>query len=83
VGSVASRSITTQETIYIRLLDEGVDVWRPVSAMREEDGPNVVLDQQVPHGEVWEFPPCTHVRCEKRDFADGITGQLTAVSAVD
>ena len=28
----------TTVTVYVELLDEGVDVWRPVDAERENDG---------------------------------------------
>jgi len=28
--------------VYVRLLDEGVDVWRPVDAIELSDGPTLV-----------------------------------------
>lgn len=51
------------ETIYMYLLDEGVDVWRPVQA--EKFGPELyrVLGP-VPEEEVWQFPPGSIVRVQ-------------------
>jgi hypothetical protein len=44
-------------TIYVRLLDEGVDVWRPVRA--EPLGGNLyrLAATPVPDTETWEFSP--------------------------
>jgi hypothetical protein len=33
------------ETIYVALLDEGVDVWRPVKARRLPSGVYLILEQ--------------------------------------
>jgi hypothetical protein len=57
-------------TIYVELIDEGVDVWRPVEATAEVDG-TFRLPDHAPEGEVWQFPPGTVVRCELRQLADG------------
>ncbi|NUN04476.1 MAG: hypothetical protein HUU57_01830 [Bdellovibrio sp.] len=53
------------QTIYVKLLDEGVDVWRPVLA---ENGPDANSFLILPHptnqmssGEEWEFKPCSRV----------------------
>jgi hypothetical protein len=56
-------------TIYIALIDEGVDVWRPVEAREDIDG-TFRLPDQAPAGELWQFPPGSIVRCE-RQLADG------------
>ena len=53
------------ETIYVRLVDEGIDVWRPVLA-RRGSSPNSFLILSDPHnitppGENWEFSPGSHV----------------------
>lgn len=43
-------------TIYVALLDEGVDVWRPVDG--ELVGPNLYrVAGPVPEGERWQFAP--------------------------
>jgi hypothetical protein len=57
----------TTETVYVELLDEGVDVWRPVEATREDDDV-VRLPNHAPIGEHWAFPPGSRVRCEERDI---------------
>jgi hypothetical protein len=59
----ASPAVT--QTVYVELLDEGVDVWRPVEA--ESDGDAVVrLPDHAPEGEQWAFPPGSRVRWEQR-----------------
>jgi hypothetical protein len=67
-------------TIYIQLLDEDVDVWRPVTAIREDDDSYRLRDQQ-PHDETWAFPPGSRVRCEHRTIPG--TTELVASSFVD
>ena len=68
-SKMSSRAIT----IYIYLLDEGTDTWRPTQAIDLGNGRYKVL----PTGnydledEVWEFLPGTIVRCEPRAFRDG------------
>ena len=52
-------------TIYIPLLNEGVDVWRPAPAISLGNDIFQVLktaDYDVA-GEDWQFPPGTSVRC--------------------
>jgi hypothetical protein len=65
-----SEGFAAMTTILVRLLEESVDVWRPVCA---EVLPGDVYEIQgpVPEGEVWEFPPGTRVRCEGREFDSG------------
>lgn len=53
------------ETIYIRLVDEGIDVWRPVTA-KKGSMPNSFFILPAPHniippGESWEFSPGSYV----------------------
>jgi hypothetical protein len=57
-------------TIYVELLDEGVDVWRPVTATPEREGVYRLPDEP-PVDEAWAFAPGSLVRCEHRAFADG------------
>jgi hypothetical protein len=66
------------ETIYLALLNEGVDVWRPIDARCEGDLYRIV--DSVPESEPWAFGPGTLVRCELRELADGPA--LVAVEAV-
>lgn len=63
-------------TIYVQLLGEDVDVWRPVEAEEQADGA-FRLSAAAPEGETWEFPPESLVRCEER------AGNLVAVSLAE
>ena len=59
-----------EQTVYVELLDEGVDSWRPVRAMKE--GPGVFrLHGEPPDDERWAFEPGSLVRCEQRQLSDG------------
>jgi hypothetical protein len=66
------------ETIYIALLDEGVDVWRPVAAERE--GAFFRVADSPPEDEKWAFGFGALVRCEQRELSEGPV--LVAVEAV-
>lgn len=46
-----------EHSIYVKLLDEGTDVWRPVRAERAGAETYQIIDQEVPEDEVWEFAP--------------------------
>ena len=59
-------------TIYVRLTNEVINVWRPVLA--EDIGSasyRLTLDQAVPQDEVWEFLPGQGVKVEKRELSEG------------
>jgi hypothetical protein len=64
-----------RQTIYVRLLEENVDVWRPVEAEPQADGA-FLLPAHAPPDEVWEFPPGSLVECEGR------SGNFTASKLV-
>jgi hypothetical protein len=66
--------------VYVALLDEGVEVWRPVDAAQVA-GDEYKLSGPIPEGEVWEFQPDEVVRCRERMFSDG-TIALVAVARV-
>jgi len=70
---LSSTKPSPRERIYVRLLDEGVDVWRPVDATRV--GTNlfsVVAGQPYDReAERWEFEPGAIVRCFVRDLEGG------------
>jgi hypothetical protein len=62
--------MSKRDTIYVALLDEGIDVWRPVEARRLSPDTYLIVDQDYdPRSETWEFEPGTVVRCrtESRD----------------
>lgn len=69
-------------TIYMRLLDEGVDCRRLVEEVMVQPGVfKVVSAQPDPNVEIWEFDHGGHVAGEIRNFHDG-EKQLVAVRAV-
>lgn len=59
-------------TIYVYLIDEGVDVWRPVQAVQLSEGLfRIDPDSEVPDTEQWQFQPGQTVRCRRRRFENG------------
>ena len=80
----AHQDTGTEVVVYVRLLDEGTDVWRPVRATPLPDGTFRLLQPSGydPDAETWEFAPFTNVRCVTRKFADGGEG-LAAVAHAD
>lgn len=63
----------TVRKVYVRLLDEGVDVWRPVRGLHQVDDVYLLLSEPV-EGEEWEFPSQSSVRCRSKTFSDGSKG---------
>jgi hypothetical protein len=62
-------------TVFVALLGEGVDVWRPVTAESLGSG-FYRLAGSVPDTEIWQFSPGTVVRCESHTFTDGDCGLI-------
>src|ERR1700730_11871856 len=60
----AHRDTDTDVVVYVRLLDEGTDVWRPVRATALPDGTFRLLEPEGydPNAQRGEFPPLTKVR---------------------
>lgn len=58
--------MSKRATVYVRLLDEGVPVLRPVPAVVLSPGSCRLepTEDYDPNDETWEFPPGTTVRCE-------------------
>jgi hypothetical protein len=69
-----------EHKIYVALLEEGTDVWRPVMA-KHISGMKFLILGEVPAEESWQFAPGSQVRCEEHVFSDGGRG-LVAVEAV-
>jgi hypothetical protein len=73
--------VTMFTKIYVRLLDENVDVWRPVCAMRLRDDIYRILDQPYDFSvESWEFEPGDEVSCNETESISG--HRLTAIRKV-
>lgn len=69
----------TEHTIYVALLDKGVDVWRPVRAKHVSQDVFLIVDQPYDTEiETWQFAPGTEVVCEPRKLYEGVF--LVAVS---
>ena len=62
-------------TIYMPLLDEGTDVWRPVTAECLGRGTFRIIGLQ-PYGEKWAFAPGTVIAGKLYRFADGVQGTI-------
>lgn len=58
--------------IFVSLLDEGVQVWRPVQAEHLQSNvyriANQPYDEKI---ETWQFPPGSEVICEMVASSDG------------
>jgi hypothetical protein len=60
------------ETIYVALLGEGTEVWRPVNAALRAGGLfEIISRNDDPEDELWQFPPGSLVRCERRQLSEG------------
>jgi hypothetical protein len=63
---------TKPTTIYVALLDEGTDCWRPVQAEHlEGEAYRIVGVPPDPENEKWEFMPGQLVRCRPRLLSGG------------
>ncbi len=65
-------AVDLEACIYVALLDEGVDVWRPVRAEHLFDNVYCIVEQPYNRqAESWQFEPGTTVVCESIESADG------------
>jgi len=60
-------------TIYVYLLDEGTDVWRPASADHIRDDIYRITGTPPNDTERWEFLPGEIVRCKNQTLGSGET----------
>ena len=65
--------------VFVRLVNEGVEVFRPVDAKRVFDHVFEIIDEWQGLDEVWEFTRGDRVLCVDHTFQDGSQG-LLAVS---
>jgi hypothetical protein len=69
--------------VYVALLDEGTDVWRPVEATNLGGGLYRIAGAwPYSDEERWAFPPGSIVRCSERMSQDG-RSMLVAVERAD
>jgi hypothetical protein len=72
--------ISHMETIYVYLLDEGTDVWRPVDADHVSGNKYRILSVNPdPDDEHWQFNAGDVVATEMRELSGGLC--LVAVSS--
>ncbi len=59
-----------KKNIYIQLLNEGTEVYRPVPAIKIKNNIYKLqgFDIYNPKDEIWEFSPGTYVQVEKRNL---------------
>lgn len=43
--------------IFVQLLDDEMELWRPVIAQRNEDGTFLIWEQEIPEDEQWKYLP--------------------------
>ena len=67
-------------TIYMPLLNDGVDVWRPVEAMKITDL-GYLVTENAPADEEWAFQPGSILRCEERQLS-GETRLVAVAKAI-
>ena len=64
--------MTNIADIYVALLDEGVDVWKPIQAERLSDNMYRIVGQPYDRTiEKWQFEPGDMVVCEMIESSDG------------
>ena len=68
--------------VYVQLLGEGTISYRPVPAIKDQDGVCVlggieVFDENV---ETWEFKPGARMLYELRELHEGLSGELLPVA---
>ena len=65
-------NLNPTKTIYVRLLDEGVDVWRPVKAeVLGGERYRIISENTDPEVEKWEFKIGEVVHCTEKELMDG------------
>lgn len=61
---------TMKRTIFVRLIDQGTDVWHAVEADGISESTYRIRENSVSETGSWEFQPGATVRIERRGFAD-------------
>jgi hypothetical protein len=63
-------SVASVAEIYMPLLKEGTDAWRPINVTPLQGGVYMV-EGPMPDGETWLFTPGTVIQIKWKKFADG------------
>jgi hypothetical protein len=71
-----------EKAIYMPLMGEGTECWRPVRPVKVADDVFEIAEE-VPEGESWPFAGFSRVRCKDRVFADGQSGLVAFAYAVE
>jgi hypothetical protein len=71
-----------EKTIYMPLMGEGTECWRPVRAVKVADDVFEIAEE-VPEGESWPFAGFSRVRCKEKLFTDGQSGLVVFAYAVE
>ena len=74
------------KTIYVYLLDEGTDVWRPIEAIPVGNSVyRIVSENSDPEDEHWQFSNGDLVRCELKPLSEGndYQNKLVAVEKIE
>ena len=71
-----------EKTIYMPLIGEGTECWRPVRALQVAADIFEVADE-IPENESWAFAPFSRVLCREKMFADGQTGLAVFAYAIE
>jgi len=75
-------SVNEVTEIFVRLVDEEIDVWRPVEARHLRESIYTIVDQPYDRDlEVWEFGPGQDVVCAMIDAFEGPI--LAAISLLE
>jgi hypothetical protein len=62
------------DVIYMPLMDEGTECWRPVHARRVATDIYEIAAGDKSDDEQWAFPNGSRLRCREHVFADGKMG---------
>ena len=71
-----------EKTVYMSLVAEGTECWRPVRAV-QIGGDIFEVSDNIPEDESWAFAPFSHVRCRDKVFADGQVGLVVFAYAIE
>lgn len=78
----AATASSTDTLVHVRLLNESVDVWRPVAAEALSEHVFRLAGEPVPNDEVWAFEPGDEVVVEQRE-RDGALVRVAVARAID